>query len=159
MNMSYPVYTNPELRHDFIVLFDVSDGNPNGDPDAGNLPRVDPETMHGLVTDVCVKRKVRNYVLMSRWQDGQPPKGFDIYVKEGSVLNREHQRAYTAKEIELAQPKTAILPATLLNIFLPDGEPAALPEGFSLEENEDEIRWSLRYSGELDKDERKAAAK
>jgi len=55
-------YCNPEVRHDFVILFDVRDGNPNGDPDAGNLPRVDPETMQGIVTDVCLKRKIRNYV-------------------------------------------------------------------------------------------------
>jgi Cas7 group CRISPR-associated protein Csh2 len=55
-------YCNPEVRHDFAILFDVRDGNPNGDPDAGNLPRVDPETMQGIVTDVCLKRKIRNYV-------------------------------------------------------------------------------------------------
>src|SRR5580693_7395374 len=56
------VYCDPTKRHDFVLLFDVKNGNPNGDPDAGNMPRVDPETMHGLVTDVCIKRKVRDYV-------------------------------------------------------------------------------------------------
>lgn len=55
-------YCNPEVRHDFVLLFDVRDGNPNGDPDAGNLPRIDPETMQGIVTDVCLKRKIRNYI-------------------------------------------------------------------------------------------------
>jgi Cas7 group CRISPR-associated protein Csh2 len=55
-------YCNIEVRHDFVILFDVRDGNPNGDPDAGNLPRVDPETMQGIVTDVCLKRKIRNYI-------------------------------------------------------------------------------------------------
>src|SRR3954470_3210131 len=89
-------YLDPRKRHDFVLLFEVTDGNPNGDPDAGNLPRLDPETMQGLVTDVCLKRKVRNYVQMSRWQDGRPTPGHDIYVKEGGVLNREHQRAYDA---------------------------------------------------------------
>ena len=58
------IYVNPDVRHDFVLLFDVSDGNPNGDPDAGNLPRLDPETMQGIVTDVCLKRKIRNYVAM-----------------------------------------------------------------------------------------------
>ena len=57
---------DPARRHDFVLLFEVTDGNPNGDPDAGNMPRVDPETMHGLVTDVCLKRKVRNYVAMTK---------------------------------------------------------------------------------------------
>jgi len=63
-------------RYEFVYLFDCRDGNPNGDPDAGNMPRVDPETMEGLVTDVCLKRKVRNYVALSRC--GEAP--FDIYV-------------------------------------------------------------------------------
>ena len=56
------VYTNPQHRHDFVLLFDVTDGNPNGDPDGGNMPRTDPETLQGIVTDVCIKRKVRNYI-------------------------------------------------------------------------------------------------
>ena len=60
------IYTDPTKRHDFVLIFDVTDGNPNGDPDAGNLPRVDPETMQGLVTDVCRKRKVRNWVDATR---------------------------------------------------------------------------------------------
>lgn len=79
-------------RYDFVYLFDVKDANPNGDPDAGNLPRVDPETGHGLVTDVCLKRKVRNHVLTAK--GGQP--GFRIYFTERQVLNRLHQEAYQA---------------------------------------------------------------
>lgn len=77
-------------RYDFVLLFDVKDGNPNGDPDAGNLPRMDAETGDGLVTDVSLKRKVRNYVGMSRGE--QPP--YEIYVKEKAVLNKQHERAY-----------------------------------------------------------------
>lgn len=77
-------------RYEFVLLFDVKDGNPNGDPDAANLPRVDVETGHGLVTDVCLKRKVRNYVGLTRGE--QPP--YEIYVKEKAVLNRQHKRAY-----------------------------------------------------------------
>ncbi len=79
-------------RYDFVLLFDVKDGNPNGDPDAGNLPRLDAETGHGLVTDVCLKRKVRNFVGMTKGE--QPP--FEIYVKEKAVLNAQHKRAYVA---------------------------------------------------------------
>ncbi len=60
--MTTSVYEDPSRRHDFVLLFDVADGNPNGDPDAGNMPRVDPETMHGLVTDVALKRKIRDWV-------------------------------------------------------------------------------------------------
>jgi len=77
-------------RYDFVLLFDVKDGNPNGDPDAGNLPRVDAETGRGLVTDVCIKRKVRNFVALVK--NEQPP--YEIYVKEKAVLNNQHKRAY-----------------------------------------------------------------
>ncbi len=77
-------------RYDFVLLFDVINGNPNGDPDAGNLPRIDAETGHGLVTDVALKRKVRNFVGLTKGE--QPP--FDIYIKEKAVLNRTHERAY-----------------------------------------------------------------
>ena len=83
-------------RYDFVYLFDVTDGNPNGDPDAGNLPRVDPETGHGLVTDVCLKRKVRNYIGLVK--EEQPP--YEIYVKEKAVLNNQHERAYKALGID-----------------------------------------------------------
>ncbi|MDE0146556.1 MAG: type I-C CRISPR-associated protein Cas7/Csd2 [Nitrospira sp.] len=79
-------------RYDFVLLFDVKDGNPNGDPDAGNLPRVDAETGRGLVTDVSIKRKIRNYVGMVKAE--QPP--FEIYVKEKAILNKQHERAYEA---------------------------------------------------------------
>jgi CRISPR-associated protein Csd2 len=79
-------------RYDFILLFDVQDGNPNGDPDAGNLPRVDPETGHGIVTDVCLKRKIRNYIYMLK--KNEPP--FEIYVKEKAILNQQHERAHAA---------------------------------------------------------------
>lgn len=77
-------------RYDFVLLFDVKDGNPNGDPDAGNLPRVDAETGLGLMTDVSLKRKVRNFVGIVKSE--QPP--FEIYVKEKAVLNNQHKRAY-----------------------------------------------------------------
>jgi len=73
------IHCNPETRHEFVLLFDVRDGNPNGDPDAGNLPRVDPETMHGLVTDVCLKRKVRDYV--------QAARGLPIFIQSEVALN------------------------------------------------------------------------
>lgn len=79
-------------RYDFVLLFDVAKGNPNGDPDAGNLPRLDPETNHGLVSDVSLKRKIRNYVDLSR--EGQ--EGFHIYVEEGAILNEQHRKAYRA---------------------------------------------------------------
>ncbi len=79
-------------RYDFVLLFDVQDGNPNGDPDAGNLPRIDAETGDGLVTDVSLKRKVRNFVGLTK--ECQPP--YDIYIKEKAVLERTHRAAYQA---------------------------------------------------------------
>ena len=96
-------------RYDFIYLFDVKDGNPNGDPDAGNLPRIDPETGHGLVTDVCLKRKVRNFIQMVK-ADAQDKdaagdaQGFDVYVREKAILNNQHLRAYKKLDID---PKKA----------------------------------------------------
>ncbi len=88
-------------RYDFVLLFDVINGNPNGDPDAGNSPRVDPETGHGLVSDVCLKRKVRNYIsLVQSDAKGNPSEGYDIYVKEKAVLNHQHQRAYDALKLD-----------------------------------------------------------
>lgn len=90
------IHTDANRRHDFVLLFDVADGNPNGDPDAGNLPRVDPETMQGLVTDVCLKRKVRNYVDALRGQEAR----YKIYVQSEEALNSMHARAYEALGIE-----------------------------------------------------------
>lgn len=81
-----------ENRYDFVYLFDVKDGNPNGDPDAGNMPRIDAETGFGLVTDVSLKRKIRNFVSLTK--EEQPP--YDIYIKEKSILNRTHEKAYHA---------------------------------------------------------------
>lgn len=90
-------------RYEFVYLFDVKDGNPNGDPDAGNLPRVDAETGQGLVTDVALKRKVRNYVGMVKQET--PP--FEIYIKEKAVLNKNNKRAYEALGLE---PESKKLP-------------------------------------------------
>ena len=90
--MSGGIHLDPMRRHDFVFLFDVLDGNPNGDPDAGNLPRIDPETMQGLVTDVALKRKVRNYIDAVCGEKER----FKIYVQSGTALNRQHQRAYSA---------------------------------------------------------------
>lgn len=79
-------------RHDFVLVFEVINGNPNGDPDSGNMPRMDPETGHGLVSDVSLKRKIRNYVDLARaGQDGH-----HIYVQEGAILNDKHRQAYRA---------------------------------------------------------------
>jgi len=91
--MSTPI----KNRYDFILVFDVKDGNPNGDPDAGNLPRVDAETGQGLVTDVCLKRKVRNYVQLTKSGEA----GYDIFVKEKAVLNKEIEGGYSRAGIDL----------------------------------------------------------
>jgi CRISPR-associated protein Csd2 len=94
--------TDVTRRHDFVLLFDVSDGNPNGDPDAGNLPRVDPETMQGLVTDVALKRKVRDFVDVARGDTDR----FKIYVQSGGeALNAIHRRAYDALEMKSSGAK------------------------------------------------------
>ena len=99
-----------QKRYDFVLFFDVKNGNPNGDPDAGNMPRTDPDTGHGLVSDVCLKRKVRNYVELAK-ADAQR---FRIYVTEGAVLNEKHREAYfalrpgdqSAKKDKKLTPKT-----------------------------------------------------
>ncbi|MGA7983317.1 MAG: type I-C CRISPR-associated protein Cas7/Csd2 [Chromatiaceae bacterium] len=94
-------------RYDFVLLFDVKDGNPNGDPDAGNLPRLDAETGHGLVTDVSIKRKVRNFVALTKDADqndnyegrlASADRRYEIYVKEKAILNNQHKRAYIGIE-------------------------------------------------------------
>jgi len=157
--MTNEIHTDPNKRHDFVLLFDVIDGNPNGDPDAGNLPRVDPETMQGLVTDVCLKRKVRNYVLMTKRENGTLLPGYDIYVKERGVLNQEHQRAYKARNIEVGEPASVVVPPDLISVFAPNGEQVNLPNGFSLEAEESDDTWILRYSGLLDAGERREAIK
>ena len=90
-------------RYDFVLVFDVQDGNPNGDPDAGNLPRIDPETGRGLVTDVCLKRKVRNYTQLT--QDSS--KGFDIFIKEKAILNVEIDDGYKKAGIDPELAKEA----------------------------------------------------
>lgn len=86
------MHFNPDKKHDAILLVDCKDGNPNGDPDAGNQPRIDSETRHGLMTDACLKRKIRNYVSMVSGQE--------IFVKEGSVLNNSINQGYTDLGIE-----------------------------------------------------------
>lgn len=96
-----PVIKN---RYDFVYFFDVANGNPNGDPDAGNMPRMDPETSQGLVTDVCLKRKIRNFVALN----AHGRDGMRIYVEENAILNDQHRKAYKAvrpdaKEVETAK--------------------------------------------------------
>jgi CRISPR-associated protein Csd2 len=93
-------------RYDFVLFYDVKNGNPNGDPDAGNMPRIDPETGVGIVSDVCIKRKIRNYVQLVR--EGEAAKGYRIYVQEGAVLNEVNKEAYVQTGIK--QEKNNKLP-------------------------------------------------
>ena len=109
-------------RYDFVLIFDVKDGNPNGDPDAGNMPRMDAESGHGLVTDVSIKRKIRNFVGLVKAPDNTDPapgeqrfaekfasgeKRFEIYVREKAILNLEHQRAYSALKLDVPAEEQA----------------------------------------------------
>ena len=92
-----------EKRYDFVLYFDVKDGNPNGDPDAGNLPRIDAETGNGIVTDVCLKRKIRNYVQIVKGSEA----GYDIFVKEKAILNKEIDTVYADLSIDANAKKPA----------------------------------------------------
>jgi CRISPR-associated protein Csd2 len=96
MTTATAIHLDPARRHDFVLLVDVTDGNPNGDPDAGNMPRVDPETMQGLISDVCVKRKVRDFVDLTRGDEERNK----IYVQSEIALNSQHERAYSALELK-----------------------------------------------------------
>ncbi len=90
-------------RYEFVYFYDVENGNPNGDPDAGNMPRIDPETGYGIVTDVCLKRKIRNYTEIAK----NNAERYKIYVEEKAVLNRQNSLAYTAKDIKSEKNKLA----------------------------------------------------
>ena len=90
-------------RYEFVIFFDVENGNPNGDPDAGNMPRIDPETGYGLVTDVCLKRKIRNYVDMVKENE----QGYKIYIKEDVPLNRSDKEACESMGIKEKEDKVA----------------------------------------------------
>lgn len=117
-------------RYDFVLLFDVKDGNPNGDPDAGNLPRVDAETGRGLVTDVCIKRKIRNYVGLVN----ECKRPFDIYVKEKAVLGRAHKEAFSELSISLGEESRVLIPEDIRADF----DDFALPEGLEVGEDDEE---------------------
>ena len=117
-------------RYDFALLFDVTDGNPNGDPDAGNLPRIDAETGMGLVTDVCLKRKVRNFIHIVKGAE----KPYDIYVKEKAVLGRAHVEAFKELGIELGEGGKKEIPGEYVDLITEIG----LPEGLTISEEENE---------------------
>ena len=151
-----PVHTDPNKRHDFVLVFDVTDGNPNGDPDAGNLPRTDPETMQGIVTDVALKRKVRNFVSLVT-EDEENPERLKIFVEHRGVLNNQIRRAYTeqgmevGKRVEKPVEDSAVL-ETLREVM------PILPGAFSLTNSEEDMEKPIfSYTGELSPEELKEA--
>lgn len=107
--MSEPI----KNRYEFVLIYDVENGNPNGDPDAGNMPRIDPETGYGIVTDVCLKRKIRNYVELVE----QDRPGYKIYVKEGIPLNAQHETAYIASGISIPKKEDGKVDPATLNLL------------------------------------------
>ena len=130
-------------RFDFVILFDVQDGNPNGDPDAGNLPRMDPETGKGLVTDVCLKRKIRNFVQLTR--PNIP--GYGIYITEKAVLGDAHFKAFKDLGIETGQASEKPVPTEVWEKF---GE-LELPDGLTLIPSDDDQGGKLVVTADADK--------
>jgi CRISPR-associated protein Csd2 len=131
-------------RYDFVMIFDVKDGNPNGDPDAGNLPRIDAETGMGVVTDVCLKRKIRNYIQLKSLDANK----YDIYIKEKSVLGRAHTEAFQNLGIKLGEGNKAQINEEFYEAL----SSLSLPDGFELEKNEEADGGTLLLSG-IDKKE------
>jgi CRISPR-associated protein Csd2 len=132
-------------RYDFVLFFDVKDGNPNGDPDAGNLPRIDPETGHGLVTDVCLKRKVRNYVQLVKGCAAP----FDIYVKEKAVLGRAHVKAFKELGIQLGEESIAAITKEIYDWF----DENEMPPGISTDGDEENNNYNVIVAADADKKE------
>lgn len=135
-------------RYDFVLVFDVQDGNPNGDPDAGNLPRVDPETGCGLVTDVCLKRKVRNYVQLTK--NCQRP--YDIYVKEKAVLGEAHFKAFQEIGISTGVEYRQIISSETAALFTE----IDLPEGLTFMKGDEDQGGELVVAPDADKNVIKA---
>ncbi len=131
-------------RYDFIYLFDVTDANPNGDPDAGNLPRIDTETGQGLATDVMLKRKIRNFVTLTK--NLVPP--FGIYVEEGAVLGRAHVEAFKSLGISLGEESKGEITEEVSEEL----DAAGLPDGIRTDEDDEERHW-LVIEGIADKKE------
>ncbi len=138
-------------RYDFALIFDVQDGNPNGDPDAGNLPRVDAETGRGLVTDVCLKRKVRNYVQIVK----ECERPYDIYVKEKAVLGAAHVQAFKELGINVGEESRKPLTQKLYDQLFE----LSLCDGLSLEEGEEGVDPVLIVGSDADKKAIKAWVK
>jgi len=129
-------------RYDFVLFFDVQDGNPNGDPDAGNLPRIDAETGMGLVTDVCLKRKVRNYIEITKNNESR----FRIYIKEKAILGHFHKEAFEALKFNLGEDTNIPIPENLLTQL----EEHTLPEGLSIDEENGRSYLSIASDADLD---------
>lgn len=150
------LHTDPERRHDFILIFDVTDGNPNGDPDAGNLPRTDPETMQGLVTDVALKRKVRDFVSVAAADEEDESKSSrnKIFIERRGVLNEKIRRAYSEQGMATGTSASEVVPDKLLAPLRELAED--LPSAFTLN-GEDEVAATITFSGELTKGDLKIA--
>jgi CRISPR-associated protein Csd2 len=153
------LHTDPNCRHDFVLLFDVTDGNPNGDPDGGNMPRTDPETLQGLVTDVALKRKVRNYVATYAEYEAEEDKlaRLKIFVEHHGVLNNQIRRAYTEQGIKTGKSAKEVIKDEAVLASL-RGIASLLPAAFTFvdsSEESDEVVATLEYSGELSEGELK----
>jgi CRISPR-associated protein Csd2 len=156
------LHLDSQRRHDFVLLFDVTDGNPNGDPDGGNMPRTDAETSHGLVTDVCLKRKIRNYV--STYSEYEAPEEqkqrLKIFVEHHGVLNNQIRLAYSEQNIPTGKPASEVIKETAVLEALRDFKhliPAAFTFTDSIGDVEEDVVTNLAYSGELTDAELKEA--
>jgi CRISPR-associated protein Csd2 len=131
-------------RYDFVLIFDVKDGNPNGDPDAGNLPRMDAQSGHGLVTDVCLKRKIRNFVGYAKGYE----KPFDIFIKEKAVLNRAIEQAHEDESVEGKQKgeKTEAARAVMCRNFYDVRTFGAVMSTGSKEKNAGQVRGPVQLT-------------
>jgi CRISPR-associated protein Csd2 len=152
-------HLNPNFRHDFVLLFDIVDGNPNGDPDGGNMPRTDVETSQGLVTDVSLKRKIRNYI--ATYAEYEAPEAekerLKIFVEHRGVLNDQIRRAYVAENIPVGKSAKEMVKDASVLVALRELQPH-FPNGFVFVDNDEdsgEVDATLEYSGELSEDELK----
>ena len=147
------LHTDPNCRHDFALLFDVTDGNPNGDPDGGNMPRTDPETLQGLVTDVALKRKIRNYVATYGEYEAEADQKarLKIFVEHHGVLNNQIRRAYTEQGIKTGKPAKEVVKDEAVLAALREVA-TSLNGAFEFvdsSDESDEVVATLEYSGEL----------
>ncbi len=150
-------HLNPNYRHDFVLLFDVIDGNPNGDPDGGNMPRTDAETSHGLVTDVCLKRKIRNYIATyAEYEATETEKErLKIFVEHHGVLNDQIHRAHVAVGNSVGKSASKIVEDEQILTSLRELKPY-LPDAFTFTDNDEdsgEVDATLEYSGDMSDDE------